>query len=281
MVYLRKVRFVLGTLAVSVCVLFGQEAVSPEMMRAQQEITRLRELVAAGAVAPARLQEAEHALGDAKDSEILHRTLYGRLGVEDLSEEQSKEMVSAAQRRIERQSQKIERTQRLVDAGVMARGELAALEEELESRKLALDLAQSRARLLVEIAEMAKREQELAELAERSVSRGGAAMERFQGSGAMSPAELRAVVAAYEKKFNRPLPISANGDTHFHRALGFDHRGRVDVAVNPDAEEGVWLRTYLENNDIPYYAFRAAVPGKASGAHIHIGPGSTRLRAAD
>jgi hypothetical protein len=274
-------RLALGTLVVSACALFGQEASSPEMMRAQQEITRLRDLVAAGAVAPVRLQEAENALGDAKDSEILYRTLYGKLGVEDLSEEQSLEMVSAAERRLERQSKKIERTQKLVDAGVMARGELTALEEELESRKLALDLAQSRSRLLVEIAEMAKREQELTELADNSVRKGGAAMERFHGSGAMSPAELKAVIAAFERKFKRPLPISANGDTQFHRALGFDHRGRVDVALNPDTNEGAWLRSYLEANDIPYYAFRNAIPGKASGAHIHIGPGSTRLRAAD
>jgi hypothetical protein len=28
-------------------------------------------------------------------------------------------------------------------------------------------------------------------------------------------------------------------------------------------------------NRIPYFAFRHAVPGKATGAHIHIGPIST------
>ena len=55
----------------------------------------------------------------------------------------------------------------------------------------------------------------------------------------------------------------------------------MDVAISPDQSEGVWLRAYLESNEIPYFAFRSAVPGKATGAHIHIGPGSTRLRAAD
>ena len=62
-----------------------------------------------------------------------------------------------------------------------------------------------------------------------------------------------------------------------HRALGFDHRGRVDVAVVPSAPEGVWLRQYLQLRKIPYYAFAHAIPGKATAAHIHIGPGSTRL----
>ena len=73
------------------------------------------------------------------------------------------------------------------------------------------------------------------------------------------------------------MPISANGETSVHRALGFDHRGRVDVAVMPDQPEGIWLRHYLEAHNIPFYAFRSAIAGKATGAHIHIGPGSTRL----
>lgn len=106
-------------------------------------------------------------------------------------------------------------------------------------------------------------------------------MEHFEGDGHFSQTDLKGVETAFEKKFKKPLPISANGETSVHRALGFDHRGRVDVALTPDQSEGVWLRTYLESNDIPYYAFRSAVPGKATGAHIHIGPGSTRLRAAD
>jgi hypothetical protein len=59
--------------------------------------------------------------------------------------------------------------------------------------------------------------------------------------------------------------------------MGFDHRNRVDVAVHPDQPEGVWLRDYLMQNGIPFFAFRQAVRGKATGAHIHIGPISTRI----
>jgi hypothetical protein len=77
------------------------------------------------------------------------------------------------------------------------------------------------------------------------------------------------------------LPISAEGETNLHRALGFDHRGRVDVAINPNASEGMWLRHYLQSLKIPYYAFTRAIRGKATAAHIHIGPGSTRLQNAD
>jgi hypothetical protein len=272
-------RSVLGTLLVSAFVAFGQQ--SPEMTRAQQDISRLRDLVAAGAMAPARLQEAEATLDDARDADILQRTLYGKLTAQDLTPEQSTEMVQAAKRRFDRQTERIGRIQKLVDAGVLAKGEVTALEEELESRRLTMDLADSRARLLTEIAEMAKREQEM-EAAERYTPRvGGKSMEHFDGDGSFRRSELKTIEVAFEKKFNRTLPISADGETAFHKSLGFDHRGRVDVAVNPDQPEGVWLRTYLEANEIPYFAFRSAVPGKASGAHIHIGPGSTRLRAAD
>ena len=35
---------------------------------------------------------------------------------------------------------------------------------------------------------------------------------------------------------------------------------------------------YLLDRHIPYFAFRQAVPGKATGAHIHIGPMSTRFK---
>jgi len=90
--------------------------------------------------------------------------------------------------------------------------------------------------------------------------------------------DLQAIEKAFEAEFDRPLPISADGETDVHRALGFDHRGRVDVAIDPRAPEGVWLRRYLRSRKIPYYAFTSAVAGKATAAHIHIGPGSTRLQ---
>lgn len=272
-------RLFMGTLLVSAALLYGQD--SPEMLRAQQEIARLRELVAVGAIAPLRLQEAEQRIGDAKDDETLHRTLYGKLAIAELTEDQSREMVAAAQRRFDRQKSRIEANQKLVDSGVIARGEVAPLQEELESRRLTLDLANSRAKLLAELVEMVRREQ-ATEAAEAVAPRTGqGVMEHFEGDGRFDTAGFKALVLAFEKKFNKPMPISANGETSVHKALGFDHRGRVDVAINPDQREGVWLKSYLESNDIPYYAFRSAVPGRATGAHIHIGPGSTRLRAAD
>jgi hypothetical protein len=101
--------------------------------------------------------------------------------------------------------------------------------------------------------------------------------EKTSGTHLIQPNELKALTLAFEKKFSEPFPISAKGMTAVHRALGLDHTGRVDVAVNPDSPEGIWLREYLDARAIPYYAFRVAMAGKATAPHIHIGPGSTRL----
>ena len=60
-----------------------------------------------------------------------------------------------------------------------------------------------------------------------------------------------------------------------HRAMGFDHHGRFDLAVSPSQPEGVWARRYLTEKHVTFFAFRSAVPGRATGAHIHIGPAST------
>ena len=154
-------------------------------------------------------------------------------------------------------------------------------------RETTLDLARKRAQLVDDLADLARLEKSIAadapeaDLGETAdVMTDG--MEHFEGSGLfVESRDLKPIQKAFAKKFDRPLPISAEGETELHRALGFDHRGRVDVALNPNSPEGIWLRSYLQADMIPYYAFTHAIPGKATAAHIHIGPGSTRLSSAD
>ena len=140
------------------------------------------------------------------------------------------------------------------------------------------DLAEARAKLVRQLAEMAKAEEAAGGQAGRGAGRGAAIAERFDGDGVFTATTLTRVEMAFAGQFGKPLPVSAMGDTAVHRALGFDHTGRVDVALNPDQPEGVWLREFLTQNKIPYFAFRQAVPGKATGAHIHLGPISTRIK---
>jgi hypothetical protein len=186
-------------------------------------------------------------------------------------------MIAAAGRRLERRQRAYDRAEKLVEQGLASQSSLAQVRDDLEFAQSQCALARERADLTTEIAAAAQAEAAGQRSLTPAPEEPSAPTERFEGDGAFSPSTLARVESAFENRFGKPLPISAMGETAVHRALGFDHRGRVDVAVNPDQPEGVWLRQYLAENHIPYFAFRRAVPGKATGAHIHVGPESTRL----
>lgn len=268
----------------SALALFAQTpdaADSPEIIKARQESERIRLLVDAGAMPRAALDEAGKKLIEAEDNAILRRTLYGSMSVEDLTEDQSEQMVAAARRQLERQQREVAHAKQLIEAGVAPQTSLTPALEELDRRKKTIDLAESRARVLAQLAEMVRSEQEAQLAAADRPEEPRAVAEKFEGSGAFTPGQFQVIQAAYTHEFGHVLPVSAKGETALHRSMGFDHRGRVDVALNPDQKEGVWLRKLLEMLRVPYFAFRRAVPGKATAAHIHIGPPSARLRAAD
>jgi hypothetical protein len=247
---------------------------------AKRDLARVKDLVEAGALPRVRIQGAEANLEDAQDEVILAHGLYGDLPEKGASEQASAEMIAAAQRRVDRQQARLEEARKMVDAGVAARSYLAPFEAELTARQTSLDLAHLRAHLMADRAAMLQQEPppvpEVFPPDDSELFWQG--MEHFAGDGAFNaPDDLPALELAFAARFDHQLPISAEGETDLHRALGFDHRGRVDVAVAPGALEGVWLRQYLQSRKIPYYAFSRAIPGKATAAHIHIGPGSARL----
>lgn len=259
-----------------------ETAVTNSVKLAEVQVQRIAPLVEMGALPRVRLEQAQRDLADAQDDAILDRTLYGRIPIPSLTEEMGNEMVAAAQRRVDRQQQRIEDANKLVDDGIIARNSVTSLRDEMNLRTMTLDLARSRAELITELMEMARSER--AAMDSASAAPGGFAggMEHYEGNGLFNEAkQLKPLETAFEEKFEKSLPISADGETDVHRALGFDHRGRVDVSINPEQKEGQWLMGYLKARKIPFYAFTHAIPGKATGAHIHIGPGSTRLVNAD
>jgi hypothetical protein len=205
---------------------------------------------------------------------LLRRTVYGN----ELSEEQADEMLAAAARRLDRRRQALDAGRNLVDGGVAALDSLTPLLEELDAARKEQDLAQSRAKFTRELAQMARAEELVESTLAQDPRHSGDLAGRYDGDGIFTMGTFARVELAFENQFGKPLPISAMGETALHRSLGFDHRGRVDVALHPDQPEGHWLLTYLVGKHIPYFAFRQAVPGKATGAHIHIGPMSTHLK---
>ncbi len=265
-----------------------EDAANKRIEIAQRELDRTKDLVEMGALARVKLTEAEQNLADAQDDAVLGRTLYSTVDVKNWNDQAAEEGLAAAERRVQRQQERIEQARKFVDQGFIALTAIDPLQQELTTRQIRLNLARSLAQQMKTQAALAKLEESIAasEEAARNGNHGTEpaieGMEHFEGSGGFAEAhDLKLIQSAFVREFAKELPISADGETNLHRALGLDHRGRVDVAVAPNTPEGIWLRGFLKARNIPYYAFTHAMPGKATAAHIHIGPGSTRLTNAD
>jgi hypothetical protein len=101
---------------------------------------------------------------------------------------------------------------------------------------------------------------------------------RFNGDRVWSIADAPKIQNFFLETFGRGLPITAFGQTPIHDHLQFDHRNAMDVALHPDSREGRSLISHLRQSRIPFIAFRNAIPGSSTGAHIHIGRPSPALR---
>ena len=255
--------------------LFAQAPEDPDVARARLEVQRVKSLVDVGVAPPVQLRKAEEALTDAQDRALLHQSIFQQ----DLTEAKADEMVAAATRQFERRKKAFDEAEKLVKSGLAPELSLSTFLQDLNFASKECELAEARAKLAREMAQMAEQEALLQEQLAHAPAEAHSIAERYDGDGIFTPEIFRRIETAFASKFGKSLPVSANGETAVHRALGFDHRGRVDVAVHPDQPEGVWLRDYLMAHHIPFFAFRQAVPGKATGAHIHLGPISTRLAA--
>jgi len=251
----------------------------PGVIRAQKDLERVQILINQGALPAIRLRKAQEDLKNAEDLSILQDNLFAK----DITVEQADAMMLIAQRLVLRRQRAMIEMQQLVQSGVISRAEAEATGADFDRAQTELHLAQTRVNLIIQMAEALRIQKSIASLeseVEQHPDWAGKVYTKYDGNGIFTPSDLQKVSVAFEAKFFKPLPISADGETATHRAMGFDHRGRVDVAVNPDMPEGVWLMKFLQTNRIPYFAFRMAVPGKATGAHIHLGPQSTRLKIA-
>jgi hypothetical protein len=254
---------------------YGQAPEDAEVARARLELERIKGLVQMGALPRGQLAKAEEGVAEAQDRVLLR----ANISPQDLTEQKADELVAAADRQFERKKKAFDEAKHLVETGMAPEISLGDVLQELEFARRQCELVETRARLAREMAQMAETEAAFAERLTHAPAEARGIAERFDGNGIFTPQIFRQVEAAFEARFGKTLPVSANGETAVHRALGFDHRGRVDVALHPDQPEGMWLRDYLTAHRIPFFAFRQAVAGKATGAHIHLGPISGRLQA--
>src|SRR5688572_30077403 len=99
---------------------------------------------------------------------------------------------------------------------------------------------------------------------------------RYSGAGSWAISQAGKLQTFFQQTFKRPLPIAVFGQGAIHNRWHLDHRNAMDVSLHPDGAEGQALIDYMCRNGIPFSAFRGAIPGVATGPHIHIGRPSSR-----
>lgn len=103
-----------------------------------------------------------------------------------------------------------------------------------------------------------------------------AAFMRFSGAPGWNLSEAYKIQRFFSDAFGKHLPVAVFGQGAIHDRWRLDHRNAMDISLHPDTAEGRALLNYLQKNGIPYLAFRSAIPGTATGPHIHIGRPSHR-----
>ncbi|HJP92648.1 MAG TPA: hypothetical protein VJ875_11885 [Pyrinomonadaceae bacterium] len=103
-----------------------------------------------------------------------------------------------------------------------------------------------------------------------------AAFTRFNGGSGWNLSDAGKIQKFFSDTFNKPLPIAVFGQGAIHDRWRLDHHNAMDIQLHPDGVEGRALLNFLQKNGIPYSAFRSAIPGTATGPHIHIGRPSHR-----
>lgn len=181
-------------------------------------------------------------------------------------------------------TERLEKRKELFAQGLVAKRDLEAGEQEINQAQAKLDQARNS---IVEadqlIAEAKAEEMERLKPTAPAISgRKGSytaspAILRYGGGSGWTLARASQVQSFFTSQFGRQLPVSAYGQSATHNRMRFDHSNSMDVAVHPDSSEGRALIAYLRGAGIPFLAFRSAVPGAATGAHIHIGYPSHRM----
>jgi len=196
----------------------------------------------------------------------------------------SEKLLRMQEDEITKAKQNLEQLRQLVADGLVAKNDLSAAEESVAALQASLQVTRKKIgdsdQMIAEIQSEEIRQTQ-------SVALGGLVNKprsflkptvlRFNGSANWSVAHLSGVQSYFSSTFGRSLPISTVGQSSTHNRLGWDHRNAVDVGLHPDSSEGQMLISFLQTQGIPFLAFRGAIPGVSTGAHIHIGKPSHRL----
>ena len=183
---------------------------------------------------------------------------------------------------VKKAEEKVKVSKKLLEEGLIAKAQAEESEHALalekqkvaETRRQMTNADAQIAGVLVETAA----DEEIAKnlrFAKQSLIR-TSAFTRYTGSGGWNLSDAWKIQRFFSDTFNKQLPIAVFGQGAIHERWRLDHRNAMDIQLHPDGAEGRALLDFLQKNGIPYSAFRSAIPGTATGPHIHIGRPSHR-----
>jgi hypothetical protein len=183
---------------------------------------------------------------------------------------------------VKKAEENLEKSKKLLAEGLIPKKQVEENERELavakqkiaETNRAITSADEQVAAVLVEAAandEIAKN----LRLAKQNLVR-TASFTRYTGAGGWNLGDAWKVQRFFSDTFKKGLPIAVFGQGAIHERWRLDHRNAMDIQLHPDGPEGRALLDFLQKNGIPYLAFRSAIPGTATGPHIHIGRPSHR-----
>ena len=183
---------------------------------------------------------------------------------------------------VKKAEEKLEQSKKLLAEGLIPKAQVEESERALalakqkvaETNRAMTSADEQIAAVLVE----AEANEEIAKnlnLAKRNLVR-TASFTRYTGAGGWNLGDSWKVQRFFYDTFNKQLPIAVFGQGPIHDRWRLDHHNAMDIQLHPDGVEVRALLEFLQKNGIPYLAFRSAIPGTATGPHIHIGRPSHR-----
>lgn len=185
------------------------------------------------------------------------------------------------EREVTKAEQKLTQSKALFEQGLISKNQLADSERSVAAAKdKVTETANLMANADTQIATTLLEARAEAQFGKTRLARGSlmktASYIRYAGAGSWLLSEAWKVQRFYNDTFKKQLPIAVFGQGAIHDRWRLDHRNSMDISLHPDGPEGQALLNFLRNNGIPFLAFRAAIPGTATGPHIHIGRPSHR-----
>lgn len=191
-------------------------------------------------------------------------------------------LISIYENNVKKAEDKLAQSKKLLDEGLISKvqyqeNELAVKgeQEKLDGARRQLTDADAQIAAILVETEAEKTIAKNLRLARQSLIR-TTSFTRYTGADGWGLGEAWKIQRFFSDTFKKELPIAVFGQGAIHERWRLDHRNSMDISLHPDSAEGQALLGFLQKNGIPYSAFRSAIPGTATGPHIHIGRPSHR-----